>query len=195
MTGFPADITIPQLAAIAVGLVGSVTDVRTAKIYNWLTFPAALVGIVMSAVLGAMAAPDAPFAAGLAGMAQAVGAWFLGVGIMLGLKFGLRLSQTGFGDVKLLAALGTFIGPPLVFATFFYYCVVYSFWTCAIMVLALPWKQFALAYASKNAAVLNWEHFNEVRKKPIAMGPFITAGLVIAILFQVPTLQFMGIGH
>jgi Flp pilus assembly protein protease CpaA len=188
----PTNLTlIPQVVAILIGIIGSITDIKTGKIYNKLTLPAALVGIVLCAALGAMD-PVHPVERAIAGAGSSIIGWILALVIMLILQFGLRLRLIGGGDTKLLAAFGTFVGPGLLFATFLYFCVVYSVWTCGAMLLAFPWKQLPIAYSAKDMAVLDLQHFNEVRKSPIPMAPFITVGLIIAIVLQEPTMKFMG---
>ncbi len=82
---------------IAIGLAACVTDVRTRRIPNALTLTAALAGFLVQAVSG-----------GLDGALAASGGWL--VGTLLFLPFFL-LGGMGGGDVKLLAALGAWLGP------------------------------------------------------------------------------------
>jgi Flp pilus assembly protein protease CpaA len=184
---------IPQVAAIVVGVIGSITDIKTGKIYNSLTLPAALVGIVLCAVVGYMSAPDQAVPTAIAKAISSVIGWFMALAIMLILQLGLRLRLIGGGDTKLLAALGTFIGPGLLLGAFLYFCIVYSVWTCGAMMFAFPWNQLPVAYTAKDMAILDMKHFNEVRKSAIPMAPFITAGLIVAVVLQEATLKFMGV--
>jgi prepilin peptidase CpaA len=84
-------------AAVGVAAIGCATDLRSRRIPNWLTFGAALAGVVTHTAIG-----------GWAGLAQAAGGWC--VGLLLFLPFFL-LRGMGGGDVKLLAALGAWLGP------------------------------------------------------------------------------------
>src|SRR6188508_690902 len=82
---------------LAVGVVACVTDVRSRKIPNLLTFGAAVSGLLFHLVVN-----------GLQGLGMAATGWI--VGILLFLPIFL-LRGMGAGDVKLLAALGAWLGP------------------------------------------------------------------------------------
>jgi len=86
----------------------AVTDARAGKVYNVITYPAALLGVGLSFY----APPPTP------GMSL--------LGLLAGLVFfGLvrKISGMGAGDVKLMAALGALKGLPfLVYGTFYILC-------------------------------------------------------------------------
>ena len=82
---------------LVIGTIASIWDLRTGRIPNALTFGAALVAIVVRLVVGG------PAAAGWAMVGWAVGcALFMPVYLLGGM---------GAGDVKLLAAIGAWVGP------------------------------------------------------------------------------------
>jgi prepilin peptidase CpaA len=85
------------LFAMATSVTACVWDLRTRRIPNALTFSAALLGLLVQL-----------FVAGPGGALTAVGGW--AVGLLLFLPF-FMLGGMGGGDVKLLAALGAFLGP------------------------------------------------------------------------------------
>ena len=91
---------------MAVTIVAAVVDLRTRRVPNWLTFGAAALGIVM-----AMTHLDG---VGVAGAFEG-----LLVGLLLMLP-GHVIGRTGAGDVKLLAALGTLLGPRSIVMAFLY---------------------------------------------------------------------------
>ena len=82
---------------LAVGVIACVTDVRSRKIPNVLTFGTAACGLVFHLITH-----------GWSGLALAAGGWATGVALFL--PFFL-LRGMGAGDVKLLAALGAWLGP------------------------------------------------------------------------------------
>ncbi len=83
--------------ALTVVLVATVTDLRSRRVPNWLTLPVLAAGLVVSGVAG-----------GMAGLARsAAGA---GLAVLLLSAFCL-LRGMGWGDLKLCAAVGTWIGP------------------------------------------------------------------------------------
>ena len=87
------------LGALVVCAAASAVDVRSGRIPNILTLGAAAVGLVVGTITG-----------GLAGLGQALAGWVVGCGLFL--PFFL-LGGMGAGDVKLLAALGAWLGPSL----------------------------------------------------------------------------------
>ena len=82
---------------LLVGAAACVTDYRSRRIPNVLTFGASVVAVLFFGVT-----------AGLAGLAGALEGW--AVGCLLFLPW-FALGGMGAGDVKLLAALGAWAGP------------------------------------------------------------------------------------
>jgi prepilin peptidase CpaA len=96
----PADSThVAFGAAIAVSAVACVTDLRTRRIPNMLTFGAALAALVFHGLSG-----------GLSGLGSAAAGWIVGIAIFFA---PFALGGMGAGDLKLLAALGAWLGPGL----------------------------------------------------------------------------------
>ncbi len=94
------------VAVIAGAAVAAAIDVRTGRIPNPLTATVAIAGMALAAF-------------GLTGQSVAAAGFgaLLGFGLMLP---GHLLGGTGAGDVKLLAALGTWLGPAGVLMAFLY---------------------------------------------------------------------------
>jgi prepilin peptidase CpaA len=89
--------TLIPAIVVAVGVAACAFDIRTRRIPNPLTFSAALVGLLFH------------FATtGTAGAQFAAGGW--AVGLLLLLPY-FALGGMGAGDVKLVAALGAWLGP------------------------------------------------------------------------------------
>ena len=90
-------MTINTMFALVVGCAACVTDIQSRRIPNWLTFGAAGAAIVFHTIFE-----------GGGGFVLATTGWLVGALIMF-LPFALR--GLGGGDVKLLAALGAWLGP------------------------------------------------------------------------------------
>jgi prepilin peptidase CpaA len=111
------------VALIAALAVAAVIDLRSMRVPKWLTLTTLGVGLVTNLVrgawLGSTAKPVWILGSGGAGIGALDGFLFAGAGFLLG--FGLMLllwllGTCGGGDVKLFAALGTWVGPLLAVA-------------------------------------------------------------------------------
>ena len=111
-----------DLAVIATGMSAAVWDIRTRRIPNALTFGSAIVAVAFHALdAGTVRAVPGAIAWSAAGCA---------VGFLLFLPLFL-LGGMGAGDVKLLAAMGAWLGPAAV-------CWVAIYGSVAGGVMALP---------------------------------------------------------
>lgn len=86
-----------QLVAIAIAFTACVTDLRSRRIPNILTFGAAAAAMVFHVSSGQSA-----------GLLQSLEGWLVGAAIFF---VPFALGGLGAGDVKLLAALGAWLGP------------------------------------------------------------------------------------
>jgi prepilin peptidase CpaA len=86
-----------RVVAIVVAVVAAAWDMKTRRIPNILTFGAALVALMAHGYVG-----------GLAGAGWSLAGWMVGVAFFLPF---FALGGMGAGDVKLLAALGAWLGP------------------------------------------------------------------------------------
>jgi prepilin peptidase CpaA len=89
--------TFVTSTVIAIGLLACVTDVRSRRIPNALTFGAALAGLLVHRLI-----------LGTDGALLSASGWL--VGLLIFFPF-FALGGMGGGDVKLLAALGAWLGP------------------------------------------------------------------------------------
>src|SRR5438067_12229021 len=101
----PSPSVVTTVAVLASSVAAAAIDLRTRHVPNVLTGAAASIGVAL-AVSGA----------GQVGVIAAIAGCAIGLALMLpGYLFG----ATGGGDVKLLAALGTLLGPERVVIAFF----------------------------------------------------------------------------
>lgn len=86
-----------RLFALAVAVVGAAFDLRTRRIPNLLTFGSSVAALACHGWTG-----------GVAGLGQSAGGWAIGTALFLPL---FALGGMGAGDVKLLGAVGAWMGP------------------------------------------------------------------------------------
>lgn len=100
---------LPQVLSvvflIAFTLTAAVLDLRTRRLPNWLTVPTFLIALVFHGVT-----------AGLAGLGAALAGFAVGFSILLVLWL---IGGGGGGDVKLMGALGAWLGWKMTLAVFF----------------------------------------------------------------------------
>ena len=90
-------LSVSIIGALIVALVAVACDLRMRRIPNLLTFGGALAAIGYAVAVG-----------GFAGFESAAGGWLLGAALFFPF---FALGGMGAGDVKLLAALGAWVGP------------------------------------------------------------------------------------
>jgi prepilin peptidase CpaA len=168
-------------------------DWRTKKIPNLLTFPAAGIGLVINFAsrswLGAL---------------SAVAGWFVGALVTIAfanLPVGPKYSsqKIGMGDVKLLAAVGAFLGPRAMFIVLFYFCLCYGLLSVIEIARAIPWRQIisqvSVMVASGKVSLdkIDTSQLTVKRKSliPIALAVFM--GTLLALVFKQPTMHFLGL--
>ena len=166
-----------QVVTIGIAIVAAAWDLKTRRIPNFLTFGAALAAIVVHTFLGGWIAGG-----------WAVAGWLVGAAFFLPF---FALGGMGAGDVKLLAAIGAWLGPgPTVWVALF------SLIAGGVMGLAV-----ALAYGYLTQAIANiawmFQFWRQEGPKPVPdvtlathRGPRLAyavpvfAGLMVTIWLQ-----------
>lgn len=164
-------ISSVSFAALAVGLlIATVIDMRTRRIPNLVTGSMVIAGVGLAA---------AGFSSVSVGAAAA--------GTMLGLALmlpGHLLGATGAGDVKLMAAVGSLLGPWLVVDAFLFTAVTGGL---LALVIALARRRLAVMVAGTARLIAAPSGARaELKAAPkasrFAYGPAIAIGSLLAVL-------------
>ena len=157
-----------QLAALSVAAIACVFDLRTRRIPNWLTFGAAAAGLGYHLATG-----------GASGLGESAGGWAVGVALLIA---PYALGGMGGGDVKLVGALGAWLGPPDTFWLAMYTGIAGA----AVAVIVSAWHGY-LRQAWSNVWLLlaHWR-VNGVRPVPeltlaTARGPRLAYAVPILV--------------
>ena len=92
--------TVENLLLLIVLIIAVITDVRSHRIPNWLTLPAIITGLGIHLI-----------SAGAGGLLFGVEGLLLGAGLFIVLYI---MGGMGAGDVKLMGAVGSMLGPQMV---------------------------------------------------------------------------------
>jgi len=125
----------PGHLALVVTALACVTDLRSRRIPNALTFTAAIAAIAAAAVVD-----------GRSGAMNSASGWLVGVAIFFPF---FALGGLGAGDVKLLGAIGAWVGPSIVIRV-----GLYSALAGGVLAFALALKSGYVRKAFKNIARL-----------------------------------------
>jgi prepilin peptidase CpaA len=138
---------VSEFAALVVGAAACATDLRSARIPNVLTFGAIMAGVAFHAV--------APGGAG-------IGAAMVGllVGLLVFFPF-FALGALGAGDVKLMAAIGSWVGWQMVLQV-----ALYGALAGGVFAIALALWRGYLGQAFRNLRML-FQHWWLVGVRPL----------------------------
>ena len=160
---------VPVLV-LTLGLAAAVvTDVRTRRIPNWLT------GSIAGAGFGLA------FGGGVVTPAQAALGMLTGFALMMP---GHLIGATGAGDVKLMAAVGTLVGPDVAFRAFLYSAVAGGVFALAVAahrgILAATLQDASRLVTSPAGARQAIE--SPARANRFAYGPAIAVGTLVSVM-------------
>jgi prepilin peptidase CpaA len=158
---------VGRVVVIGVVVAAAVIDVLTRRIPNVLTFGAAAVALIYAC-----------WTAGLHGLALSAGGWATGIGLFLPM---FLLRGMGAGDVKLLGAVGAWLGPAGVL-----YAALYSVLAGGILALIVGAMHGYLGKALSNLwGLLGFWRTAGIQPLPgltidDAAGPRLAYGVAIA---------------
>ena len=125
---------LPFLTVFAASLIATVTDLRNFRVYNALTVPLLLTGLVYHAI------DD-----GAAGLYESAGGMLVGFGTLIVFY---AMGGLGAGDVKLMAAIGAWLEVPAILYVVLASCMAAGFYALVISVLCGRLKQTLFALQS-----------------------------------------------
>jgi prepilin peptidase CpaA len=165
-------LVVPDVAAVAVCAVAAAIDLRTCRIPNWLTLPAAGAGLVLNTLVFALhGGIGHGLSAGLV-PALAGGAAALGVFFILG-----AVGALGMGDVKLMAAAGALLRWPLALGL-----MVFVILAGGVLALAYAVGRGKFSAVIRNILRLSGGRRREVELHRIPYGLAILAGCAAAVI-------------
>jgi len=148
-------------------VIAAVTDIRWGKIFNWLTFPAIFIGIIYQLIMAGL--PE--------GLLSIAG---LFVGMACYLPFYL-MGGTGAGDVKLMGAVGAFLGPKGVFYAFIYSTLVGGIYAVLLLISHRMFEETLQRYWSMIRNLLVFKKLFYIPPANPAAIPVLKYGIAIAL--------------
>jgi prepilin peptidase CpaA len=133
-------MTFGYSVAVGIALVASVFDLQSRRIPNALTFGAAAAGLIFAAATG-----------GVSGVGASLAGWLLAMALWLPIY---ALGGMGAGDVKLMAAVGVWLGPAGAL-----HAALYAAIAGAVLALMLAFARGILRQTFQNVQLLivHWQ--------------------------------------
>lgn len=169
-------INLPVYLTILVCLICGVSDFRTRKIPNVITFPSMLVGLVLNTTLSFL--QDL----GFQGLLSSLIGFAIGFGFFFFFYWISKGTKMGAGDVKLFGAIGTLLGFKLTF-----YSLVFTAITGLVVAILLFFPVFYLLARTANMSVLS-----SFKNKSVPYGVSIAIGTILVCLLKV--FNFLEVG-
>jgi prepilin peptidase CpaA len=174
---------LPLLVVLAAGALTAVTDVRSFRIPNYITFPLLIAGILFHTF--AASGRGAPFAL----LGGAVGFACLFVFYVMG--------GVGAGDVKLTAAAGAWLGPIGILLLFLFaaiflglYSVAMTWWQGTLLTnmlkvrLMIKQGMTIAKYLGQDERVEEVVKHDDRRKRLVPFAVMVFAGVTTLVLFK-----------
>lgn len=127
-------LLVSKIICAIVCLIGAVTDTWRGRIYNWLTFPAIILGWLICLYFN-----------GVSGLGYSVGGTLCGICLWLPLAI---IGAYGMGDVKIMGAIGAICGTTFVLNVSLYACALGFFHAIIVHIMNYGSSAFSRAIIS-----------------------------------------------
>lgn len=167
------DVT-PMILLGVILIIAVITDIRFHKIPNWITFPAMMLGIAHYSYMN-----------GSQGLIFSISGLFLGIAIFMPFYF---LTGMGAGDVKLLGAVGCFLGAKGVLVAFLATALIGGVYAIILLAAHGYFKETARRYWTMLKVLIITMRISYIppenkEKLPVmAYGVAIASGTFISVL-------------
>lgn len=161
------------LFLIFILIAASVFDFRQRRIPNVLTFPAMAAGLIYWSYLH-----------GVDGFMHGTGGLLLGIGFMI---IFYLMKMMGAGDVKLMGAVGSFLGPKGVFIAFLYSAIIGGLYALLVLARSKALKQTAGRYGFMAKGYMTTGQLFYIppekgKLPPLCYGLAISLGTILSVL-------------
>ncbi len=163
-------------------LVASVTDIRQGRIFNWITYPGLIAGLLFGAIhlseAGRLEFDTAGLTESLLGIAGCGG-------IMLAC---FLLSDMGGGDVKLLATVGAFLGLQHGLTALLWTIVVGGAGGLALLIWQVGAGRIVIGTARHLALIIRsrgWVPLDRSEQEPLQRSLFLAPAALVGVLMTV----------
>jgi prepilin peptidase CpaA len=178
----PGSTTVPVIIALTAALIAAVTDIWKFKVYNALTLPLLASGLIYHGLRGELTES------------------------LLGILFGFAalialyvIGGMGAGDVKLMAAVGAWLGMPLTYYVFIasslaagVYAIGLVLWTRRVGETVVNLHIFWLRLSSVGRYLVSEDRIENEVKRSDRRGRIIPFGAMVAIGIVATLLWFRG---
>ena len=168
--------TVEKVLLLGVLIIAVITDIRSNRIPNWLTFPAMIMGLGLNFI-----------SAGAYGLLFGIEGLLLG-GVLFIILY--ALGGMGAGDVKFMGAVGSMLGPQMVLWAALYTAIIGGIYALAVIAFHPRTKatRTALQETIKGfvySRSLKYNKPNNVENPPkLCYGVAIAIGTIAAVILK-----------
>jgi len=159
--------TVENLLLLVVLIIAIITDVRSHRIPNWLTLPAIITGLGVNLI-----------SAGAGGFLFAMEGLLLGTGLFIVLYI---MGGMGAGDVKLMGAVGSMLGPQMVLLAALYTAISGGIYALAVIAFHPRARAIRAGLMETIRKFIFFDSLKYDRPQTVEKPPKLCYGVAIAI--------------